>query len=91
MLDCYKQNIEALGFKGLKKIFLFCIFLLFIFYSKTIGANDPHSGAIFDPREMIGMYIKIHIHSLGLNLLKLATLGLGYLVYQLQKPSKYSV
>ena len=55
-IHCYKQNMKALGLVVLgKKIFL-CFS-----HCKSMGANDPRGGAIFDPRGMIGrIYIEDH-------------------------------
>ena len=53
---CYTQNMKALGLViSEKKIFL-CFS-----HCKSMGANDPRGGAIFDPRGMIGrIYIEDH-------------------------------
>ena len=54
-IHCYRQNMKAMGFVVLeKKIFCFS-------HCKSMGANDPRGGAIFDPRGMIGrIYIEDH-------------------------------
>ena len=55
-IHCYTQNIKALGLVVTKKK----IFLCFS-HCKSMGANDPQGGAIFDPRGMIGrIYIEDH-------------------------------
>ena len=52
-INCYTQNMKALGIViSEKKIFL-CFS-----HCKSMGANDPRSGAIFDPRGMIGRIYK---------------------------------
>ena len=49
------ENMKALGLVVLEKIFL-CFS-----HCKSMGANDPRGGAIFDPRGMIGrIYIEDH-------------------------------
>ena len=50
--------MKALGLVVLeKKIFFF----LFFSHCKSMGANDPRGGAIFDPRGMIArIYIEDH-------------------------------
>ena len=50
----YTQNMKALGLNVVseKKIFL-CLS-----HCKSMGANDPRGGAIFDPRGIIGMIYK---------------------------------
>ena len=56
IIHCYTQNMKALGlvFSETK------IFLCFS-HCKSMGANDPRGGAIFDPRGMIGrIYIEDH-------------------------------
>ena len=46
--------MKALGFVVLEKIFCFS-------HCKSMGANDPGGGTIFDPRGMIGrIYIEDH-------------------------------
>ena len=45
---CYTQNMKALGLVVLEKIFLS------FSHCKSMGANDPRGGAIFDPRSMVG-------------------------------------
>ena len=52
-IHCYTQNVKALGLVVSEK-------KIFLFYShcKSMGANDPRSGAIFDPRGMIGRIYK---------------------------------
>ena len=48
-MHCYIQNMKALGLiVSMKKMFL-CFS-----HCKSIGANDPRGGAIFDPRGMAG-------------------------------------
>ena len=55
-IHCYTQNMKALGLVVSEKK----IFLCFS-HCKSMGANDPRGGAIFDPRGMIGrIYIEDH-------------------------------
>ena len=55
-IHCYAQNMKALGLVVSEKK----IFLCFS-HCKSMGANDPRGGAIFDPRGMIGrIYIEDH-------------------------------
>ena len=55
-IHCYTQNMKALGILVSEKIFL-CLS-----HCKSVGANDPPDGAIFDPRGMIRrIYVKVHI------------------------------
>ena len=49
---CYIQNMKALGLVVLEKIF-FCFS-----HCKSMGANDPQGGVIFDPRAMVGRIYK---------------------------------
>ena len=52
-IHCYTQNMKALG--------LVVSFFLCFSHCKSMGANDPRGGAIFDPRGMIGrIYIEDH-------------------------------
>ena len=56
-IHCYKQNMKALGLVVSEKIFFFFCFS----HCKSMGANDPRGGAIFDPRGMIGrIYVEDH-------------------------------
>ena len=48
-IHCYTQIMKALGLVVSEKK----IFLCFS-HCKSMGANDPRGGAIFDPRGMIG-------------------------------------
>ena len=50
---CYTQNMKALGFLVSEKK----IFLCFS-HCKSMGANDPRGGVIFDPRAMVGRIYK---------------------------------
>ena len=44
-IHCYTQNMKALGVEVSEKMF-------FMFsHCKSVGANDPSGGAIFDPKE----------------------------------------
>ena len=52
-IHCYTQNMKALGLVVSEEK----IFLCFP-HCKSMGANDPRSGAIFDPRGMIGSIYK---------------------------------
>ena len=53
---CYTQNMKALGLVVSEKKIFICFS-----HCKSMGANDPRSGAIFDPRGMIGrIYIEDH-------------------------------
>ena len=48
--------MKALGFVVLEKKFFLCFS-----HCKSMGANDPRGGAIFDPRGMIGrIYLEDH-------------------------------
>ena len=51
-IHCYTQNMKALGLVVSEKIFL-CFS-----HCKSMGANDPWGGAIFDPRGMVGRIYK---------------------------------
>ena len=52
-IHCYAQNMKALGLVVSEKIFFHC---------KSMGANDPRVGVIFDPRGMVGkIYKEDHI------------------------------
>ena len=51
-IHCYTQNMKALGLMVSEKIFL-CLS-----HCKSMGANDPRGGAIFDPRGIIGRIYK---------------------------------
>ena len=51
-MHCYIQNMKALGFVISEKIFL-CFS-----HCKSMGANDPRGGAIFDPRGTVGRIYK---------------------------------
>ena len=42
---CYKQNMKALGLVVSEKKIFICFS-----HCKSMGANDPRGGAIFDPR-----------------------------------------
>ena len=50
---CYTQNMKALGFLVSEKK----IFLCFP-HCKSMGANDPRGGVVFDPRAMVGRIYK---------------------------------
>ena len=50
-INCYTQNRKALGLVVLENIF-FCS------HCKSMGANEPRGGAIFDPRGMVGRIYK---------------------------------
>ena len=52
-IHCYTQNKTSLGLVVTEKK----IFLCFS-HCKSMGANDPHSDAIFDPRGMVGRIYK---------------------------------
>ena len=52
-IHCYTQNRKALYFVVSEKK----IFLCFS-HCKSMGANDPRGGAIFDPRGMVGRIYK---------------------------------
>ena len=57
IIHCYTQNMKALGLVVSEKK---CFFLCFS-HCKSMGANDPQGGAIFDPRGMNGrIYIEDH-------------------------------
>ena len=51
-IQCYTQNRNALVVVSEKKIFL-CFS-----HCKSMGANDPRSRAIYDPRGMVGRIYK---------------------------------
>ena len=53
IIHCYKQNMKALGLVVSEKK----IFLCFS-HCKSMGANDPRGGVIFDPRDMVGRIYK---------------------------------
>ena len=56
IIHCYTHNMKALGLVVSETK----IFLCFS-HCKSMGANDPPGGAIFDPRGMIGrIYIEDH-------------------------------
>ena len=48
-IHCYTQNMKALGLVVSEKK----IFLCFP-HCKSMGANNPRGGVIFDPRAMVG-------------------------------------
>ena len=52
-IHCYTQNMKALSLVVSEKK----IFLCFS-HCKSMGANDPRGGAIFDPRGMVGRIYK---------------------------------
>ena len=55
-IHCYTQNMKALGLVVSEKKIVLCFS-----HCKSMGANDPWGGAIFDPRGMIGrIYIDDH-------------------------------
>ena len=53
-IHCYTQNRKALGLNVVLEIFLHVCFS----YCKSMGANNPRGGAIFDPRGMVGRIYK---------------------------------
>ena len=58
-IHCYIQNMKAMGLVVSETIFLM------FSHCKSMGANDPWGGAIFDPRGMIRrIYVKLHISML---------------------------
>ena len=52
-IHCYTQNIKALGLVVLEKKICLCFS-----HCKSMGANDPRGGAIFDPKRMVGRIYK---------------------------------
>ena len=58
-IHCYIQNIKALGLVVSEKK----IFFMFS-HCKSMGANYPGGGAIFDPRGMVGRIYKEHHYTL---------------------------
>ena len=55
-IHCYTQNMKALGLVVWEKKIVLCFS-----HCKSMGANDPRGGAIFDPRGMIGrIYTEDH-------------------------------
>ena len=56
IIHCYTQIMKALGLVVSEKKFFLCFS-----HCKSMGANDPQGGAIFDPRGMNGrIYIEDH-------------------------------
>ena len=53
IIHCYIKNMKALGLVVSEKIFFLCFF-----HCKSMGANDPRGGAIFDPSGMVGRIYK---------------------------------
>ena len=47
---CYTQNMRALSLVVPEKK----IFFMFFSHCKSMGANNPRGGVIFDPRAMVG-------------------------------------
>ena len=52
---CYTQNMKALGVLVSEKKFFF---FLYFSHCKSMGANDPRGGVIFDPWAMVGRIYK---------------------------------
>ena len=70
-IHCYTQNMKALDLVVLEKK----IFLCFP-HGKSMGANDPRGGAIFDSRGMIhSIYVKLHITKLHTKYRSFGTCG----------------
>ena len=57
-IHCYTQNMKALGLVVSEKIFV-CFS-----HCKSMGANEPRSVAIFDPRSMVGRIYKEDLYTL---------------------------
>ena len=64
IIYCYTQNMKALGLRR-RRVFMF-------FHCKSMGANDPRGGAIFDPRGTVGRkedhYTLLHKNTKALGL-----------------------
>ena len=82
---CYWQNMKALGLVVSEKKIVLCFS-----HCKSMGANDPRGGAIFDPRGMIGrIYIEDHYTLLHTKYISFGPCGFGeedFLCFSLDTP-----
>ena len=53
LIHCFIQNVKALGLAVSEEKILFMLI-----HCKSMGANDPRSGTIFDPRGTVGRIYK---------------------------------
>ena len=58
-IHCSIENMKALGLVVSEKKIFFCFS-----HCKSMGANDPQGGAIFDPRGMVGRIYKEYHYTL---------------------------